>query len=100
MKIYRLVVDDRPFPISDEQELARIKRRIVTAVRRNGGFVALREAGGRLVDVLITNATRVRVERVEGGERLGGKSPERSGTREDFTRYSVDELTFDADLAF
>ena len=99
MKIYRLVVDGRLFPISDEQELALVKRRIVTAVRRSGGFVTLREAGGGLVDVLVTTATRVRVEQAP---QTSAEHPER---RQSFSRYSLDELTFDeltfdVDLAF
>jgi hypothetical protein len=101
LKTYRLVVDGRLFPICDEQELARTKRRIVMAVRRNGGFVTLQDAGGRPVDVLVTTATRVSVE--SAGE-IGTEQPVRPGEqtppREDFSRYSVDELSFDADLVF
>jgi hypothetical protein len=99
VKIYRLVVDGRLFPVSDEQELARVKRRIVTAVRRNGGFVTLRETDGHLVDVLFTTTTRVRVEQASETR------VERADGRDTFSRYSLDELsfdelTFDVDLAF
>ncbi len=95
MKTYRILVDGRAFPIADEQELVRTKRRMVIAVRRNGGFVTLRTVDGRAVDVLVTIATRVSVEHTTAG----GSGPDQS-RREDFARYTLDELTFDADLAF
>lgn len=106
MKTYRLVVDGRHFPIADDQELARVKLLIVAAVRRSGDFVSLHEADGRPVDVLVTTTTRVTVECTPD---TGSGSPERAEAaargenrdgHEDFSRYTVDELSFDADFVF
>lgn len=63
MTLYRLTIDGRTFTVRDRRMLARLKRALVTAIRHGGDFVSIPTLSSREVDVLVSPATSVRVER-------------------------------------
>jgi hypothetical protein len=63
MTMYRLTIDGRTFTVRDRRMLARLKRALVAAIRRGGDFVSIPMAPSSDVDVLVSPATSVRVER-------------------------------------
>lgn len=76
MRVTRIIIDRREYPLAPEQDVEPIIERITEQVRAGGGFVELVGSPQRTVYVLVTPGTTLsievaevaRVEAVEAGE--------------------------------